>query len=287
MEEKNDSPIEHVSDTAIWVATFRARESEKRNGLFKDPLARVLVGEKGEEITAKMPRSTQVKWSVTIRTIVIDKFIQEAVAHGVDTVLNLGAGLDTRPYRMDLPADLNWIEVDYPSIVDLKNEKLKTYPPKVKLQRIAQDLADVQKRRELLSSINAQSKRVLILTEGVLPYLSNESVASLAADLRAQDRFTDWIAEYYAPFFMEMVRKYDFNRLMKNAPFQFDPKDWMAFFAEQGWRLEKMRYLVPEGIAVGRYPPGPFLVRLFSFLIPKKKKEFFAKISGYALLRRG
>ena len=38
--------------------------------------------------------------------------------------MNLGAGLDARPYRMELPETLRWIEVDYPQVIDWKAEKL-------------------------------------------------------------------------------------------------------------------------------------------------------------------
>jgi O-methyltransferase involved in polyketide biosynthesis len=42
--------IRDVSDTAIWVAYYRARETERPDAMFRDPLARVLVGDRGEKI---------------------------------------------------------------------------------------------------------------------------------------------------------------------------------------------------------------------------------------------
>ena len=50
--------------------------------------------------------SVDLGWYVVIRTIIIDDLINQAISQGVDTVLNLGAGLDTRPYRMQLPKTL-------------------------------------------------------------------------------------------------------------------------------------------------------------------------------------
>ena len=67
------------------------------------------------------------EWSVVIRTRVIDSFVQQLIAGGVETVINLGAGLDTRPYRLDLPASLRWIEVDLPQIIDLKEARLGSW----------------------------------------------------------------------------------------------------------------------------------------------------------------
>lgn len=54
------------------------------------------------------------------RTYLFDRIIREQVAQGADMVVNLAAGLDTRPYRMQLPSSLNWVEVDLPKILDYK-----------------------------------------------------------------------------------------------------------------------------------------------------------------------
>jgi Leucine carboxyl methyltransferase len=94
--------IENVSDTAFLVAGFRGMETDRPDPLFRDPLAWTLAGEHGHKIIATVPRRFFGAWSLVIRTVIIDSFIRDAIAGGVDTVLNLGAGLDTRPYRMNL-----------------------------------------------------------------------------------------------------------------------------------------------------------------------------------------
>src|SRR4051812_25904069 len=103
-----DSPIRDVGDTAFWIAHYRGEESQRPDALFQDPLARRLSGEHGRAIAAAMPAERMVAWTVAVRTRVIDDFISAEIARGADTVLNLGAGLDTRPYRMKLPASLRW-----------------------------------------------------------------------------------------------------------------------------------------------------------------------------------
>ena len=121
--------IQNVSDTAFMVAGFRAAENERPNPLFRDPLAARLAGDHGKNILATMPRAFMGAWSVVIRTVIIDNLISEAIAQGVDTILNLGAGLDTRPYRMALPKTLRWVEVDYPHVIALKEERLAGEEP--------------------------------------------------------------------------------------------------------------------------------------------------------------
>src|SRR5262245_5960497 len=107
-----------VADTAFWVAYFRARESARKDALFQDPFAATLVGDRGRKIAESVAEiSRYADWSVISRTVIIDRFIRQLLDEGVDAVVNLGAGLDTRPYRMQLPASLEWVEVDYPGIL--------------------------------------------------------------------------------------------------------------------------------------------------------------------------
>src|SRR5438270_12077955 len=117
MPQPSDPFIENISDTARWVAVYRAWESRRKDAVFRDPFAERLAGEKGEEIVRKLPRGKSIAWSLIVRTVVLDDFVKRAVAElGVDTVVNLAAGLDARPYRLDLPPALQWIEVDLPEI---------------------------------------------------------------------------------------------------------------------------------------------------------------------------
>ncbi len=95
--------IRHISDTARWAAVFRARESEKPNGLFRDPFARKLAGERGEQIAKATPFHQKNEWSWITRTYLFDKIITEQAAQGIEMVVNLAAGLDTRPLSHGTP----------------------------------------------------------------------------------------------------------------------------------------------------------------------------------------
>src|SRR5689334_1502457 len=117
--------IEHVSDTGLYVAALRAAETNRPDSLIKDPLAAVLAGERGASIASSLRESELVGFGIALRARLIDELLLNAVQSGeIDTVLNLGAGLDTRPWRLELPARLRWIEVDFPAILEYKSEKL-------------------------------------------------------------------------------------------------------------------------------------------------------------------
>ena len=199
--------IQNVSDTAFMVAGFRALENEQPKPLFHDPLAAKLVGDHGKEILATIPRHFVGAWSVVIRTVIIDDYIRQAVAAGVDTILNLGAGLDTRPYRIELPSSLRWIEGDFPHLIELKETRLADEKPGCRLERIKLDLTDRALRRRLFSNVNARAGKILVLTEGVIPYLTNEDVAELADDLRQAKKIGFWITTISPPRPFAMARK--------------------------------------------------------------------------------
>lgn len=282
-----DELIANVSDTAFWVAHYRAVESERSDALFHDPLAGVLAGERGRNIARAMPKWFATNWAVSIRTCIIDDYIRSAIASGVDVVVNLGAGLDTRPYRMDVPNSLMWIEADYPDLITFKEQRLSGENPHCQLQRIKIDLGNLPERRQMLANVDQRAKKLLILTEGVLPYLDPEDVGSLADDLKALDHACYWITDYFSPRIVKWRRHFLRGR-MRNAPFKFTPEDWFGFFAEHGWRCKEMRYLSEEGERLNRPMRLPLLLKVISriqlSLLSKERQSAAKRFAGYALL---
>lgn len=257
-----NATIENVSDTAFWIAHYRGIEMQRADALFHDPLAAVLAGDRGKSIAEAMPRPFVTAWIVAVRTCIIDEFIRAAVAGGVDTVLNLGAGLDTRPYRMDLPPTLHWIEADYPAMIDYKSGLLAQETPRFKLTRVKADLAVAAERKAVLADADAHARKMLVLTEGVVPYLRNEDAAALADDLRALSHAAYWIVDYLSSDLMKQREKMMAGKL-KNAPFRFDPGDWFGFFEQHGWRAADVRYFGDESKRYGRQIDLPLLFKLY------------------------
>jgi len=279
--------IQNVSDTAFMVAGFRALETERPQPLFRDPLAAKLAGDHGRKILATVPRTFVGACSVVIRTVIIDDLIKQAISEGVDTILNLGAGLDTRPYRMALPKPLRWVEVDYPHVIELKEARLADEEPRCRLDRIKLDLTDRLSRRKFLADMSARAKKILVLTEGVVPYLTDVDVAKLADDLKDAEKVRFWIIDYFSPEAIRYGKKMR-ARFMRNAPFRFAPKDWFGFFDQHGWRARDVRYISEEAERLGRPIPLPFLlklwVRLAGAFIPRARRERMKRFAAYVLL---
>src|ERR1700733_12405458 len=150
MDQLNSS-VRNISDTARWVAYFRARETQRPDALFRDPFAERLDGERGFQIANTLPDGNNHEWAWVARTYLFDQFTSRMIQEGVDLVVNLAAGLDARPYRMDLPPSLEWVEVDFPEIISYKENILASEKPVCRLERIPLDLSDVPARRTLFA----------------------------------------------------------------------------------------------------------------------------------------
>ncbi len=163
--------IEHVSDTARWVAVYRAMESERPDAHFRDPWARRLAGAKGEDIVRTLPRGQGSAWPMIVRTKVFDEIILERVRDDdLDMVVNLAAGLDTRAWRMELPSDLRWLDVDLPGILDYKLDAMAAETPRCRYEAVRADLTDAGERGAALARL-ADAERAMVVSEGLLIYL--------------------------------------------------------------------------------------------------------------------
>lgn len=237
--------IRNISDTARWAAVFRARETAQPDALFRDPYAARLAGDRGEQIAQKVKFATQHTWSWITRTILADALLERELANGTDMVINLAAGLDARPYRMDLPANLQWVEIDLPEITDYKEHILRDEKPKCRLRRIKIDLADAAARRRVFAELGPFAKRAVVITEGLLVYLPAEQVGALASDLATQPSFQRWIVDIVSPGLLTMMQKRMGKDLAgANAPLVFGPIEGPAFFTKYGWRPLEIRSML-------------------------------------------
>jgi methyltransferase (TIGR00027 family) len=258
----SEATIRNVSDTALWVAVFRARESERPDALFHDPFARKLAGERGERIAREL-QTAQPEWPYAARTVRFDEMVQSRVAQGTDMVINLAAGLDTRPYRLDLPASVHWVEVDLPEITDYKEKVLSGEKSRCSVERVRLDLANVAARRELFQALGRRARKVLILSEGLLVYLSPAEVLELGRDLAAQDSFQDWAIDIVSPGLLQMLQKNLKQLSEAGSPLKFGPAEGPEFFVPAGWKPVEVYSMLKTAAKLKRLP---FFLRLMALL---------------------
>lgn len=279
--------ISNVSDTSRWVAFYRAMETERPDAIFRDPFARRLAGEQGEAIVRSLPQGQSMAWPMIVRTAVMDEIIMREVGSGVDLVLNLAAGLDARPWRLPLPAALHWVDVDLPPPLDHKLETLAGERPVCRYEPVRLDLADEAARGQLFAQLGAFARRALVITEGLLIYLTPDAVAGLARDLHAEPSFMRWLTDLGSPELLKMMEK-NWAPVVRagGAPFRFAPAENTRFFAPLGWREVEYRATFEEALRLNRTMRFARVWQLLGRLMPKARREAFKRFSGIALLER-
>jgi methyltransferase (TIGR00027 family) len=264
------------------MAVYRARESERSDAHFRDPFARALAGDRGPSIAAATATRDRT-WFFTARTVLFDRFIAAEVSRGVDLVINLAAGVDARPYRMALPPSLRWVEVDLPAIIEYKTSILSTAEPRCHLERIPLDLADVDSRRRLFAHLGTRTARALIISEGLIVYLSDDEVGSLATDLGAIPSFERWAADFPSPELLQLMSEHPVGQVVREAgaPFKFAPAEGADFFRHYDWQPVAVESILDTA---GRLDRLPLRLKIDSLFPQSESKQTLW--SGVCLFER-
>jgi methyltransferase (TIGR00027 family) len=252
---ESGAPVRNISDTARWVAYFRARETRRPDALFHDRYAERLAGERGTKIAETLSEGNKQEWAWVARTYLFDKFLLREIQNGADLVVNLAAGLDARPYRMELPPTLQWVEVDLAELISYKEEILAGEEPRCRLERIRLDLSDVPGRRALLAELGCRATKIVVMSEGLLLYLKPEEVGSLAADLAAGKHIQSWIIDLVSPGQLKLMQRTIGKHLTEaGAAFQFGPTEGPNFFTPYGWESKEVQGFVKTAAQLNRLP---------------------------------
>ena len=135
------------------------------------------------------------------RTKLIDDLVAASVQNGCDRVLNLAAGFDTRPYRLDLPAGNGMDRGRSP-----RAHRRKAAPARpairrsCRLSRVAVDLADdTQSRSAFLADATSGARDALVITEGLLLYLNEAPGTGTRTTICIAPKYVGWITDVIAP----------------------------------------------------------------------------------------
>jgi methyltransferase (TIGR00027 family) len=283
-----DDAIRDVSDTALWVALYRAQESERKDALFNDPFARRLAGERGQRILDTVPKAQSISWPMVVRTQVMDEIILKLVREsGVDTVVNLAAGLDVRPWRLPLPQATHWVDVDLPGMLEHKLTGMANESTNCRYTARAADLRQPGALRAVLDEVAREAKVTLVVTEGLLIYLEASEVAALAREVASHPACRYWLMDLASPMLLKfMEKRWKGPRGLQNAPFKFGPAEGTTFFEPLGWREVEYRSTMAEAKRLNRLPSSAWLWAIFGLFASKKQRKQWERFSGQVLLER-
>lgn len=199
--------LRHVRDTAHAVAAYRALETDRPDGVIHDPFAKMLAGQKGMKIAESDPAVEWMSFGVSVRDRFVDELLARALTRsGIETVVNLGAGLDARPWRLELPATLRWIEVDFKEMLQYKTELLRSEHPRCILERVAADISLPSERERIFQVVG--DGPALMVTEGLLMYLPKRALESLGSEAAVKSGVRWWILDVASRQLMHYLRRF-------------------------------------------------------------------------------
>jgi methyltransferase (TIGR00027 family) len=240
----------------LWVAVYRAEESDRPDALFCDPYARRMAGERGQAIVDALPFGQAMGWSIAVRTAVMDAVVLQCIEKGARTVLNLGAGLDTRAFRLKLPRALRWMDVDLPAVTAYRRECLGGAAAACRHAHVEADLRLATERHRVITNAAAKGP-LLVITEGLLVYLAPQQVSELAMELRSEAKTRWWLADLVSPLLRQTMGTLWSSHLnAADAPFRFAPGDARAYFRQLDWVETEFHSTWSDSIRLRRFAPN-------------------------------
>jgi O-methyltransferase involved in polyketide biosynthesis len=115
----------------------------------------------------------------------------------------------------------------------------------------------------LFQRLGSSAKKVLILTEGLLVYLTRDENTALAQDLAAQPNFREWAIDLCSPGLLKMLQQ-NLGALEKaGSPLKFGPEEGPEFFIASGWKPVEVYSMLKTAAGIKRLP---FFLRLMALL---------------------
>jgi methyltransferase (TIGR00027 family) len=267
------------SATAEFMALFRALESARpvEERLFSDPHAERFLRPllKGVVRLARLPVGRRLvlaaidrlwpgaRASGVARTRLIDDALREAVEHGLEQVVALGAGFDCRAHRLGLPSAVAFVELDRPETQEQKRRCLGQGIPAGRVRYAPCDFEEMRLPDCLARAGFAPDRPSFFLWEGVTNYLSSAAVDAVLHFVSANPPGTRLLFSYIDRLAIDEPERYAGTRLLRallqrsREPWTFglDPSGLEDFLKARGLRLVsdtgsldfRARYLGAQG----------------------------------------
>ena len=254
-------------------------DAEHPRSLCNDHFAKRFLDARGMEIFEPFKSETLPNISNTVRCHIIDETIRNQLITKPDSlIISIGAGFDTRPYRIK---GGHWVEIDEPQIIEVKNEKLPISECTNNLTRISIDFS-LENLTEKLADYR-QHQYIIVVIEGVFMYLENDAIETTINQL--QMLFPKHI------LLCDLMTKRMFDRFAQSvhhklvqagARFTARPDNPTAIFIKHGYfeysRIPMFKRAIELGVLWDRAKIPSFIAKLLSNTITKD-------IKGYAVHR--
>jgi len=249
--EKNQIKVnrEGPSQMAEGIAMQRFAESSKGEDerICYDPYAVHFIrpeviefGKKHPEKAKELIENTErlfpgLSSSIMARVRYFDDFVKKSIENGLEQLVILGAGYDTRAYRIEeLKENVNIFEMDHPNTQGFKIEKINEIfgsNPK-KVVYVPVDFEKEKIGEKLIENGFIGSKKTLFILEGLVMYIPPEAVAEIFLFITENSvKGSRVIFDYYPQSVVDGTSKLEVGQNIRNhlikigEPLQFGIKE--------------------------------------------------------------
>lgn len=237
-----------ISKTAFYCCGVRMQDAASAAPVLGDVYAKVFMNEDGMRIIEAFKDETSPNASNVARHRIIDDFLRRELSAAPDLmVVTIGAGFDTRPYRLE---GGTWIEFDEPQIIAYKNERLPAADARNPLQRVPIDFASESLEEKLISFLS--DRPVTVVIEGVFMYLTEEEINDLLQTLRRLFPTHKLICDLMNREFFEKNSRTLHEKINDiGAAFRFAVDDPERIFLENEYRRAEKVSIVGRAASLG------------------------------------
>ncbi|MCA0011013.1 class I SAM-dependent methyltransferase [Mesorhizobium sp. B292B1B] len=187
-----------AKETLLMTLYGKALESRMPHSLLGDRFADEAV-RKIDYDFSRLKVDKNLGIGLAIRAKTLDVRVEEFLARNPGAiVLHLGCGLDTRIFRVGPPPGVDWFDVDYPEVIELRR---KLYPPRDRYRLIASSVTEPDWLVEV-----PRNRPAIVVAEGLTPYLPAEEGFRLFSRLVIHLAGGDLIFDAYSGFGLKLLR---------------------------------------------------------------------------------
>ncbi|MFE7551883.1 class I SAM-dependent methyltransferase [Streptomyces gardneri] len=250
--------MDAVSYTAQWMAAARYLESQREDALFVDPLAKDLAAPRGFELIDRYEGGGLLPF-ISIRTRFLDDAIKDVLAEGgIQQVVLIAAGMDTRAFRLDWPEGTQVFEVDHALLIAEKRRRLDALgaEPRTDRREVSADLT-----KEWMPDLEAagfdRTLPTLWVAEALTFFLTEEQAAGLLQLLASASAPGSHLA--FDILGRALLRSPFSKRWLDTlaadgTPWIFGTDEPEEFLTANGWKTTDLREPGEPGAGEGRWP---------------------------------
>lgn len=182
-----------VSETMLFTLYCRAADARSRDPILGDPYAAEVLRAVRHHLPLKIRLAATDPGVITLRAKRLDDWTREFIAGNPDgMVLHLACGLDSRAFRLDVPATVDWIDLDFAEVIALREQ---LYPARPGYRTIGASATEADWLPDL-----ATNRPLLIIAEGLVMYLPVSKVKELLHRLTGHFRSGGLLLDVVAPW---------------------------------------------------------------------------------------